>query len=43
MREIADHKATQREQLKNTQASSKRKEPQQELIKIKRRKATSKY
>jgi hypothetical protein len=41
MREMAERKATQREQLKNKQASSKRKEPLQELIKIKRRKATS--
>lgn len=36
-------KATQREQLKDKQASSKREQPlQQELIKIKRRKVTSK-
>jgi hypothetical protein len=43
MREMAERKATQREQLKDKQASSKREGPlQQELIKIKRRKATSK-
>jgi hypothetical protein len=43
MREMAARKATQRKQLKDTQASSKREQPlQQELIKIKRRKVTSK-
>jgi hypothetical protein len=43
MREMADRKATQREQLKDKQASSKREGPlRQELIKTKRRKATSK-
>ena len=43
MREMAERKATQREQLKDKQASSKREQPlQQELIKIKRRKVTSK-
>jgi hypothetical protein len=43
MREMAARKATQREQLKDKQASSKREQPlQQELIKTKRRKATSK-
>jgi hypothetical protein len=43
MREVAERKATQREQLKNKQASSMREGSlQQELIKIKRRKATSK-
>jgi hypothetical protein len=42
-RELAERKATQREQLKDKQASSKREQPlQQELIKTKRRKATSK-
>jgi hypothetical protein len=36
MREMAERKATQREQLKDKQASSKREGPlQQELIKIK--------
>jgi hypothetical protein len=45
MREMAARKATQREQLKDKQAISKREQPlqlQQELIKIKRRKVTSK-
>jgi hypothetical protein len=43
MREMAERKATQREQLEDQQGSSKREGPlQQELIKIKRRKATSK-
>jgi hypothetical protein len=43
MREVAERKATQREQLKdNKQASSKREGPLQELIKTKRRKVTSK-
>jgi hypothetical protein len=44
MREIAARKATQREQLKDKQASSKREHPlQQEPIKTsKRRKVTSK-
>jgi hypothetical protein len=42
MREMAARKATQREQLKDKQASSKREQPlQQELIKTKRRKFTS--
>jgi hypothetical protein len=36
------HKAAQREQLKTKLASSKRNEPLQELIKIKRRKVASK-
>jgi hypothetical protein len=43
MREMAARKATQREQLKNKQASSTREQPlQQELIKTKRREVTSK-
>jgi hypothetical protein len=44
MREMAARKATQREQLKDKQASaSKREQPlQQELIKTKRRKVTFK-
>jgi hypothetical protein len=45
MREMAERKATQREQLKDKQTSSKREKEgplQQELIKIKRRKANSK-
>jgi hypothetical protein len=42
MREMAERNATQREQLKDKQASSKREGPlQQELIKIKQRKVTS--
>jgi hypothetical protein len=42
MREMVERKATQREQLKDKQASSKREGTLRELIKNKRRKVTSK-